>query len=408
MRIPFLLSLFFAGCVLQMPAYPENGRRELTPGPPESIGLDPSRLRRIDGAVRASIKAGDIPGAVVLVARHGRIAYLQAFGNRSLKPRIESMTTDTIFDMSSLTKVMATLPVILMLAEEGAVRLDARVQRYLPNFTGGGKDGVTLRHLLTHYSGLPADFDLSKPWSGYTEALAELWRTKALSEPGKAFVYSDLNFIALGEIVRAVTGKTLDVCARERVFQPLGMTDTFFCPPAGLAGRIAPTESRKNTLRYLKGKEALESPDRILRGEVHDPTAWRMGGVAGHAGLFSSARDLAVYAQMLLDQGAGPGGRLLSPLTVRAMTSPQSPPGAPQVRGFGWDIESAYSSPRGDIFKEGYGHTGFTGTSLWVHPPTDMCVILLSNRVHPDGGKDINDLRAAIANIAASAVSDSK
>jgi CubicO group peptidase (beta-lactamase class C family) len=186
------------------------------------------------------------------------------------------------------------------------------------------------------------------------------------------------------------------------------MNDTCFRPPADLAGRIAPTESRRNTLRYLKGQDTAESLDKILRGEVHDPTAWRMGGVAGHAGLFSSAEDLAVFAQMLLNHGAYPGGRLLSPLTVQAMTRPNSPPGAPEVRGYGWDIDTAYSSPRGDIFKDGYGHTGFTGTSLWVHPSTDTFIILLSNRVHPDGGKDISHLRAAIANIVAAAISDPK
>jgi CubicO group peptidase (beta-lactamase class C family) len=308
--------------------------------------------------------------------------------------------------MSSLTKVLATLPLVLMLAEDGILRLDDRVKRYLPEFTGGGKDNITLRHLLTHYSGLPADFDLSKDWFGYPAALAELYRINTGSEAGKEFVYSDLNFIALGEVVQSASGKKLDEYARERIFVPLGMTDTFFCPPAGINGRIAPTEPRRNALQYLKGKGLPESPDQILRGEVHDPTAWRMGGVAGHAGLFSSARDVAAFAQMLLDQGAYPGGRLLSPLTVQSMIRPQSPRDLPQIRGFGWDIESLYSSPRGDIFREGYGHTGFTGTSMWVHPPTDVFIIVLSSRLHPGGGKDINHLRAVIANIVASAVAD--
>lgn len=315
------------------------------------------------------------------------------------------MTTDTIFDMSSLTKVVVTTPSIMLLVESGILRIEDRVQRYLPKFAGGGKDSITVRQLLTHYSGLPADFDLSREWSGYAAALGELWKTNTVSEPGKEFRYSDLNFIALGEIVRAVSGRTLDAYAKEHIFIPLGMTDTFFNPAATLAGRIAPTESRRNTLRYLKGTSSLASLDAILRGEVHDPTAWRMGGVAGHAGLFSSAQDLATYAQMLLDLGEYPGGRLLSSSTVRAMTSPQSPANAPQVRGFGWDLDSTYSSPRGDIFKEGYGHTGFSGTSLWIHPATDSFVIILSNRVHPDGGKDINHLRAVIANIVAAAIS---
>jgi CubicO group peptidase (beta-lactamase class C family) len=388
------------------PAYSGEARKELVQGPPGTVGLLASRLEQIDDAVGEAMEAGEIPGAVVLVARHGQIAYLKAFGNRSVQPRKEVLTTDTIFDMSSLTKVLATLPLVLMLVEDGVLRLEDRVKRYLPEFTGGGKDNITLRHLLTHYSGLPADFDLSKDWFGYRAALAELYKTNTNSEPGKEFVYGDLNFIALGEAVQSVTGKKLDEYARERIFVPLGMTDTFFRPPAGMNGRIAPTEPRRNTLQYLKGKGMPDSADQILRGEVHDPTAWRMGGVAGHAGLFSSARDVAIFAQMLLDQGAYAGGRLLSPLTVQSMTRPQSPRDGPQIRGYGWDIDSLYSSPRGDIFREGYGHTGFTGTSLWVHPPTDVFIIVLSSRLHPGGGRDINHLRAVIANIVAAAVAD--
>ncbi len=371
---------------------------------PEAAGLLASNLSRIDAAVAESIKAGEIPGAVVLVARHGKIGYFKAFGRRSTQPATEPMTKDTIFDISSLTKIAATAPCIMLLVESGDVRIEDKVKRYLPSFAGGGKDAITVRQLLTHYSGLPADFDLSKQWFGAAAALQELWKTKTESEPGTQFTYSDLNFIALGEIVRSVSGRTLDVFARERVFAPLGMKDTGFRPPAGLAGRIAPTETRKNTLHYLKG-ESAEALDTILRGEVHDPTAWRMGGVAGHAGLFSTALDLAIYAQTMLNGGTYQGVRLLSPITVEAMTGPQSPSGMPQTRGFGWDIDSNYSSaPRGDLFRTGYGHTGFSGTSLWVHPPTDSFVIILTNRVHPDGGKDINHLRGAIANIAAAAM----
>lgn len=394
---------FHAG-IQSLPAAAQ--RRELTQTDPESVGLLASQLKHIDSAVEASIQAGEIPGAVVLVARHGRIAYFKAFGNRSVKPTLEAMTTDTIFDMASMTKVMATAPSVMLLTEQGILRLNDKVKKYLPNFTGGGKDNITLLHLLTHYSGLPADFNLSKQWFGYEEGLEELWKISTTSEPGKTFVYSDLNYVTLSEIIRAVSGRTLDVFARESIFGPLGMTDTAFNPPAKLAPRIAPTESRRNTLKYLNGQMSPESLDRILRGEVHDPTAWRMGGVTGHAGLFSSARDLAIFAQMFLDRGTYHGGRILSPMSIEAMTSPQSPPNATDTRGYGWDLESIYSSPRGDIFRDGYGHTGFTGTSLWIHPPTDSFVILLTNRVHPDGGKDINHLRGAVANIAAAAVLD--
>jgi CubicO group peptidase (beta-lactamase class C family) len=401
--------LLFASIIAQSPA---QAGKPAMPGlseseaAPESIGLDANRLKYIDDAVEAAIREEEVPGAVILVGRKGGIGYFKAFGNRSLQPTVEKMTRDTIFDVSSLTKVMATTPSIMILVEKGIVRLGDRVQQYLPLFRGEGKDPITVRQLLTHYSGLPADFDLSKDWFGREAALEALWKIRAEFEPDKTFVYSDLNFIALGEIVRAAGGKPLDEFAGENIFLPLGMKETFFRPPASLAGRIAPTETRLDTLRYLHGSASKASFNKMLRGEVHDPTAWRMDGVAGHAGLFSTARDVAVYAQMLLDQGAYPGGRLLSPLAVQAMSRSQSPSGSPQVRGYGWDIESDYSSPRGDLFSGGFGHTGFTGASLWIHPPSRTFVVILSNRVHPKGGKSLNHLRGAVANIVASAISD--
>jgi CubicO group peptidase (beta-lactamase class C family) len=409
MRIITVLFIGIAGAALLqgMPAYSaEMLRKGLTQTTPEAIGLQASRLNSIDNVVARAIKAGELPGAVVLVARHGQIAYFKAFGNRSVRPKPEPMTVDTIFDLSSLTKVAATTPSIMLLVENGTLRLEDKVKRYLPKFSGGGKDNITLRQLLTHYSGLQPDFDLSREWFGYLAALEELWKIKTVSDPGKEFAYSDLNFIALGEIVHAVTGEMLDVFAREHVFVPLDMKDTCFCPSEKMRPRIAPTETRRSTLKYLKGQSSQASLDVMLRGEVHDPTAWLMGGVAGHAGLFSSAQDLAIYAQMLLDRGVYPGGRLLSSTTIQAMTGPQSPDHATQIRGYGWDIESSYSSPRGDIFTKGYGHTGFSGTSMWIHPPTETFIVILSNRVHPDGGKDINHLRGAIANIVAGAISD--
>jgi len=387
------------------PVIPADAPAGLIQADPEAVGLISSQLKNIDDAAAESIRAGETPGAVILVARHGSIAYLKAFGNRSITPSVEPMTVDTIFDMSSLTKVMATLPSIMMLVENGTVRIEDKVKRYLPKFSGGGKDNITVRQLLTHYSGLPPDFNLSKQWSGTSEALEELWKTETDFEPGTEFVYSDINFIALGEIVNAVSGKTLDTFAQERIFFPLGMKETMFNPSATLAPRIAPTESRRNTLHYHGGSASSGSLDKIVQGEVHDPTAWKMDGVAGHAGLFSSARDVAVYAQMLLSRGTYSGVRLLSPLAVEAMTSPQSPPNMP-VRGFGWDIESNYSSPKGDIFRRGYGHTGFSGSSLWVHPETDTFIVVLTNRVHPKGGKDINHLRAVVANIVAASISN--
>lgn len=397
--------LALAGAIVAAPVEKQRG---LVQSVPEAVGLFSSRLRYIDEAVDASIKAKEIPGAVVLVARHGRIGYLKAFGFRAVQPNPEPMTIDTLFDMASMTKVMATTPSIMVLVENGSIRLGDKVKRYLPKFTGGGKDNITVHQLLTHFSGLRPDFDLSKHWEGYDDAMEELWKETTQSEPGKEFAYSDLNFITLGEIARVASGKTLDIFARESVFEPLGMSETAFSPPADWRPRVAPTESRRHTLEYLKGEWTPAISDEILRGEVHDPTAWRMGGVAGHAGLFSSARDVAIYAQTLLNRGLFQGKRILSPAGIYAMTGPESPHGSLQVRGFGWDIDTNYSSPRGDLFKDGYGHTGFTGTSLWVLPQADGFVVILSNRVHPDGKGDATHLRGVIANIVATAISDAR
>ncbi len=402
---PLLAWLVLLPVSLRSGPAEKSGLGGLASAAPESVGLSGARLRLIEAAVQAAIEAKEVPGVVVLVARHGRIAYLKAFGHRALVPAAEPMTVDTIFDMASLTKVMATSPSIMLLVEAGRIRLDDRVKRYLPRFTGGGKDAITVRQLTTHYSGLRPDFDLSRSWEGYDAALEELWLENTRSDPGKEFVYSDLNFIALGEIVRTVSGKKLDVFAQENIYAPLRMKDTAFTPPAQWRPRIAPTESRNRSLEYLKGEPRAGEFEQALRGTVHDPTAWRMGGVAGHAGLFSSAHDVAIYAQMLLGSGKSQGRRFLGPLTVKAMTSPQSPRQAIGVRGYGWDIDTAYSAPRGDLFDGGFGHTGFTGTSLWVHPPSGTFVVVLSSRLHPDGKGDAAHLRGVVANIVAGAIS---
>jgi CubicO group peptidase (beta-lactamase class C family) len=396
-----LVGLSQGVCAAESPQY------GLTQSPPEDAGLLTAQLKYIDAAVNAAIQAKEIPGAVVLVARHGRCVFLKAFGLRSVEPSPESMTIDTIFDIASLTKVVATTPAIMLLVEQGSIRLNDRVKRYLPRFVGGGKDDITVRQLLTHYSGLPPDFDLSRKWRGYEAAMKELWDISTQAEPGTRFVYSDLNFITLGEIVHTVSGQTLDIFARENIFVPLGMSETAFNPPAEWRGRIAPTESRPRTLQYLKGHETGLSEE-VLRGEVHDPTAWRMGGVAGHAGIFSTARDLALYGLTLLNKGSSQGRRFLSPLSIRAMTSPQSPTSSPDIRGLGWDIRTNLSSPRGDLFEGGFGHTGFTGASLWLDPGTDTLVVLLTNRVHPDGKGDVTHLRGVIANVVAAAISDTR
>ena len=364
--------------------------------------VDSTRLARIDVVVRQAITAGELPGAVVLVAHRGRTVFRQAFGFRAVSPVREPMTVDTIFDLASLTKAIATAPSVMVLVEEGVIRLRDRVARYLPGFERHGKDAVTIEHLLTHVSGLRPDLPLEEEFQGTDEALRRVFAERLEAPPGEAFIYSDLNFLLLGEIVRQVSGMPLDVFAAERLFNPLGMRDTSFRPSADRAARIAPTEACTLLGWPCGGPEAV-----MLRGTVHDPTARRMGGVAGHAGLFGTADDLARFGALLLAGGRAPSGAaLLSPLTVARMTRPSTPARLPDVRGLGWDIDSRYSSNRGDLFARGsFGHTGFTGTSIWIDPQTQTVVVFLSSRVHPDGGGNVVRLRGLVATLAAAAVS---
>jgi uncharacterized protein YbbC (DUF1343 family)/CubicO group peptidase (beta-lactamase class C family) len=360
------------------------------------FGLDSEKLEGIRSVVEDAISKKETPGAVVLIGHHGRIVYKQAFGHRAVEPRLLPMTTDTIFDMASLTKVMATTPAIMQLFEQGRIRLDDPVTAYWPEFGANGKEHITILELMTHYSGLPPDLDLKQPWSGYAHAMQRIVDVKPIAPPGTRFIYSDINFETLGELVRRISGEPLDEYCARHVFGPLGMKETFFRPlvthPQDRA-RIAPTQHQ------------FGRTGKILWGEVHDPTSYRMGGVAGHAGLFSTADDLAIYAQMLLDGGSYRGVKILSPLTVEKMTSPQTPPGATVLRGLGWDIGSPYASNRGELFPVGsYGHTGFTGTSLWIDPLTQTYVVIMSNRVHPDGKGDVIAMREKIATLVAAAL----
>lgn len=349
----------------------------------------------LDAAIGEAIAKDQVPGAVCLAARvekDGRtsVLHFRAYGNRALVPEIEPMTTDTIFDAASLTKVVATTASLMKLFEQGRVRLNDRVTDYLPDFQGGKSD-ITLRHLLTHFSGLRPDLDLEPEWSGYETGIAKALVDQPVAEPGQRFIYSDINFILLGEIVRVVSGRPLDQFAREEVFLPLGMTETTFNPPAEWRPRIAPTEIVKGTL---------------LRGTVHDPTTRYMGGVAGHAGMFTTAEDLARFASMILNLGRLPDGRqFVSPLTIRKFAEPQTPPIQPTLRGLGWDIDSPFSGNRGELYPLGsFGHSGFTGTSLWIDPETRSFVILLANSVHPKLRPAITPLRSKVATIVAAAL----
>jgi uncharacterized protein YbbC (DUF1343 family)/CubicO group peptidase (beta-lactamase class C family) len=355
---------------------------------------DLKKLDAIEPLVLQAISEKKLPGAVVLIGRGDRTLYQKAIGHRAVAPAAEPMALDTIFDLASLTKVVATTTSVMILVEEGKIRLNDRVASFIPGFERYGKGEITVRHLMTHVSGLRPDVDLGDTWSGSETAIGLAIEEVPAALPGERFVYSDINYFLLGDIVRRVSGQTLDRFAHDRIFEPLGMKDTMFVPPASLGRRIAPTEN--------------QGPDNsMLRGVVHDPTARRMGGVAGHAGLFSTAADLAIFCRMLLDGGIYRDVRIMSPLTVAKMTTPSTSSADRNVRGLGWDIDSAYSSNRGELLPVGsFGHTGFTGTSLWIDPATRMFVVFLSNRVHPDGKGDVTPLRARVATIAASIVTD--
>ena len=372
---------------------------------PASPGVDLAAFGRIDQLVNDAIAAGQLPGAVVLVGRGSQVVYEKAYGHRAVAPAREAMTLDTVFDLASLTKVVATTTAVMSLVEQGRLRLNDPVALHVPGFDRHGKGAITIRHLLTHVSGLRPDVDLGEPWTGY-EAAIELAREEVpTSAPGERFVYSDINFFLLGDIVSRLAGQTLDAYTRRAVFEPLGMRDTGFLPGPALLPRIAPTE-RCAQMDAWPCKRPDAAP---LRGVVHDPTTRRMGGIAGHAGLFSTARDLSRFARMLIDGGRLGAARVLSGATVAAMIAPATPAGMPSVRGLGWDINTSYSSNRGDLFPLGsYGHTGFTGTSLWVDPASKSYVVFLSSRLHPDGTGDVTALRSKVATVAAAALTGAR
>jgi len=382
---------------------------QLPSSSPAAVGMSAERLARMDQVIQASIEKKELPGAVVLVARHGRVAWRKAYGSRAVEPQREAMTADTIFDLASLTKIVATATSIMILIEQGKVRLSDPIIQFIPEMKGGGRDAITLEQLLTHTAGFAPDFDLRERWTGYDEAINRLYREPLRNQPGTRFVYSDISYIALGEVVHRVSGQPLDEFARRNIFVPLGMRDTGFNPDARLKSRIAPTERRRGQMNYLgdSGENAGPQGELWLRGQVHDPTSFRMSGVAGHAGLFSTADDLAIFCQMILNGGTYNGARILSPMAVVTMTRPRAIAENGSARGLGWDIATSFSANKGDLFPLGsFGHTGFTGTSIWIDPASDSFVIFLSNRVHPDGKGDVGPLRGRVASIVAGSIVD--
>ncbi len=348
-------------------------------------------LDTIDSVVNHAVDDHLFPGAVVVIGHDGKIVFRKAYGMRSLEPAREPMTVDTIFDMASLTKPTMTALAVMQLCDEGKLDVNEAVAKYIPEFAVNGKQSITIRQLLTHYSGLPPDLDLKAQWQGKQEAFNRAFNSVLAHPPGARFQYSDINYIVLGALVERISGLTLDEYAQRFIIGPLGLDHCRYLPPESWIPQIAPTQYDEN------GK--------MLRGTVHDPTARRMGGVAGHAGLFCSADDAAAYAQNLLDKLAGrPSKFPLSRAMLEKMIVPEQPATGTALRGFGWDIDSPYSSNRGTLFPVGsFGHTGFTGTSMWIDPVSDTYVIVLTNAVHPNGGKSINSVRSEVADAAARA-----
>jgi SSS family transporter len=382
---------------------------------------EPSDFSGISTLVNQAIAAKKLPGAVVLVGHDGKTVFEQAYGNRALEPAVEAMTEDTVFDMASLTKCLVTATAVMQLYEAHKLQFDDPVAKYLPGFAANGKQGVTIRELLTHYSGLPEDVSLKDEWGlaapDKAEGVRRAMNALLESMPGTHFKYSDINFITLGALVEEISGQSLNFYAQEHIFAPLGMTHTRYLPGKEWISQIAPTA-------YDDQGTAANNPgfDHMLRGTVHDPTTRRMGGVAGHAGVFSTAGDVALFAQALLDRLAGrPSDFPLTQASLKLMTQPEQPSTAVTgatiftpdgkttmgvaARGFGWDINSAFSRPRGEVFPIGsFGHTGFTGTSLWMDPRSDSFVVILANAIHARGAPPISTLRGQVATAAAKAL----
>lgn len=335
----------------------------------------------LDAAVQAQIEAEALPGAVIVIGDAQGIWLRRAYGQRTRPPAPEAMTTDTVFDLASLTKVVATTTAVMQLVERGRLQLDAPVARYWPAFAAQGKDKITVAQLLAHTSGLRPSLESGRPWSGTRAGLALVAAERPRAPPGSRMVYSDINFIVLGELVQRASGLALPAYAARHIFGPLGMRDTRFLPPASWAPRIAPTEP-------FGGPQPL-------RGEVHDPSARRLGGWAGHAGLFGTADDLARYAQSLLG-GAGVKP-VLRPATVRMLMQPQSPLDQAPWRGLGWQLDAPLTPDRDALPGVGLiGHTGYTGTGLWIDLVQQRFVVILSHRVHPDGRGNAQPLRRQV------------
>ena len=390
--LPWLRLVALAWTLSLLAIKPSDGHEpppQLAAASPESVGMNGNLLNRIDSLVDAEIQIKNIPGCVVLIAHKGKKVFHRAYGHRQLQPEEKKMELDTVFDMASITKPVATATSIMMLVERGEIRLNDKYGRYIREFNQWGKKDVVIWQMLVHTAGFVPDSPLAE-YEDADQIWPNLWKLGLEYEPTTKFVYSDVGFQMLGKLVESVSGQSLDRFTRSNIFEPLGMVDSGFLPPPGHRERSATTEQREG---------------RWMRGEVHDPRSYAMGGIAGHAGLFSTAEDLAIYAQMILQQGEYAGKRILSPRTVAKLLKPIEVAG--HQRTLGWDSRSRYSTNRGELMTDAaIGHGGFTGTALWIDPGLDLTVIFLSNRVHPDGSGTANHLAGRIGSIAAAAVVD--
>ncbi|MDA1230175.1 MAG: DUF1343 domain-containing protein [Planctomycetota bacterium] len=354
----------------------------------ESIGMDAERLNTIDVIVREGLEQEKMPGCVVLIGRRQVVVFRRAYGFRQLLPEKIEMTTETVFDLASLTKPIATATSVMLLVQQGRVELNASVASYLPEFAQNGKDSITIQHLLTHTGGLIADNSINDYANGPAEAISRIYALKPTAAPGESFTYSDVGFIVLGQVVKSVSGQDVHEFSQEHIFKPLNMTETGYLPNDELRARAAVTEQRDG---------------HWMRGEVHDPRAYALKGVAGHAGLFSTADDLARYATMMLGGGRFDGVQILDGPTFDRMPTPLDIPRG--RRALGWDVKTGYSSNRSDLMSEtAFGHGGFTGTGIWIDPDQNLFVIFLSNRVHPDGKGSVNQLIGRIGTVASAAI----
>jgi uncharacterized protein YbbC (DUF1343 family)/CubicO group peptidase (beta-lactamase class C family) len=391
MRLGFAITLVMVTFGVPLAVAAE---KPLAIAAPESLGLSAEALTKIDTAVQAAIDRGELPGVVVVVVHKGVVVYRKAFGDRRLQPDRAAMVPEIVFDLASLTKPIATATAIMLLVEQGKLKVSDPLAQHLPAFRRKETEKITLEQLLLHTSGFIADNPIADYKDGFEKAWERLLALKPVTEPGSKFTYSDMNYVLLGKVVETVSGQTLDAFTQQHIFTPLGMNETGFKPQGKLKERAAPTEKRDGAW---------------IQGEVHDPRSFALGGVAGHAGLFSTAEDLAVYSQMLLNGGEYSGKHVLKAETVKLFTTGHDVPLSGTKKGlrtYGWDMQTTYSSNRGDLFPAGisFGHTGFTGTSLWIDPKSQTSVIFLSNRVHPTAKTNINKVRGQVASLAAAAV----